>query len=66
MEKEENRNQVEQAIEQQTGMKVRVSCVAKGTAASEPAQSSEWVAEVKAFFKGHEEKIAIDSKEEPQ
>lgn len=66
MEKEENRNQVEQAIEQQTGVKVRLSCVAKGTATAEPVRSTEWVAEVKAFFKGHEDKIAIDSKEEPQ
>lgn len=64
MEKEENRNCVEQAIEQQMGVKVRLSCVQKSADVSVPTQSSEWVSDVKGFFKGHEDKITINFKED--
>lgn len=64
MEKEENRNFVETAIEQQLGIKVRLSCVQKSMEAATALQPTELVTEVKDFFKGHEDKITINSKEE--
>lgn len=64
MEKEENRQYVELAIEQQLGVKVRLNCIQKAAETAVPAQSAEWVTEVKDFFKGHEDKITINSKEE--
>lgn len=63
MEKEENRNHVEQAVEQQMGVKVRLNCVSK-TGSSSTDAAPEWVEEVKGFFQGHEDKITIDSKED--
>lgn len=65
MEKEENRNQVEQAILQQTGLTVRVNCVTKGGQAPSAPRSSELGNDVRAFFKGHEDKITVDTKEDP-
>lgn len=64
MDKEENRSHVEQAIEQQTGVKVRLNCVQQTTEAPSSMHSSELVAEIRDFFRGHEDKITINSKEE--
>ncbi len=64
MEKEENRKYVELAIEQQMGIKVRLCCVQKSAEATPVANAPELVSEVKDFFKGHEDKITINSKEE--
>lgn len=64
MEKEENRSHVEMAIEQQTGIKVRLNCVQSSAGIAKAVDSPEWVSEVKDFFKGHEDKITIDTKEE--
>ena len=64
MEKEENRSHVEQAIEQQMGVKLRLSCVQATGDAPVAQLSSELVTEVKDFFKGHEDKLTINSKED--
>lgn len=64
MDKEENRSHVEQAIEQQMGLKVRLNCVQNVSEVSAPVESSELVSDVKSFFKGHEDKITINSEEE--
>lgn len=64
MEKEENRNFVEQAIEQQMGVKVRLSCIQKSTESASVSPPSELVSDVKDFFKGHEDKITINFKED--
>lgn len=64
MDKEENRSHVEQAIEQQMGIKVRVNCTQQVFETSVPIESSELVSDVQDFFKGYEDKITINSKED--
>ncbi len=64
MDKEENRSHVEQAIEQQMGLKVRLSCIQQAGEPPVSIGSSELVSEVRDFFKGYEDKITINSKED--
>lgn len=64
MEKEDNRNFVEQAIEQQMGVKIRLNCIQKSLETAAVSQPSELVSDVKDFFKGHADKITINAKEE--
>lgn len=64
MEKEENRIQVEQAIEQVLGLNIRLACMAKPSAGGADEKDAELTDAVKAFFKGYEDKITINGKED--